>query len=511
MKLRIYIVDDEQIAIKYFEYLLSNMDLDCQVVGKSTNSTKAVSEIIQLKPDVVFTDISMPVMDGLEVAEKILKQIPAKIFLLTAYRDFDYVKKGMKIGVADYILKNELDETSLKKLLEKTAEDIMIEKKEQHRILEYNVRSFLLSHSAVLEGYTERHRPMQRYGMILLKRPPRICLSHPVNQEGLKADCYELQDLSYPEDLSCTAFTEVAQGEFCGIFYIGEKATDGQQLLWKAAKVLSGFLEKNQERCMLLVSDTLRQFFDLPDAYSELKKLSEYTFASPEQTLFRASELRELAAAGETKGSSWDGFLEIMETKISEGKGEELLADLKSILEEGGKGLTLWEYEEGLRALKRSMKQYAKKKQLDPAILELPYEFQDVFSARDSFTQCLEGILKLCEDRTEKQYSAYVNQAVHFIHLNYQKDISIPDIAEAVNVSEGHLRRCFKQELGTKIVDYLTEYRLERAKEMMKQESATLSEIWQKTGFASAQYFSYVFKKKEGILPREYMRELRGK
>ena len=135
MKLRIYIVDDEQIAIKYFEYLLSNMDLDCQVVGKSTNSTKAVSEIIQLKPDVVFTDISMPVMDGLEVAEKILKQIPAKIFLLTAYRDFDYVKKGMKIGVADYILKNELDETSLKKLLEKTAEDIMIEKKEQHRIL----------------------------------------------------------------------------------------------------------------------------------------------------------------------------------------------------------------------------------------------------------------------------------------------------------------------------------------------------------------------------------------
>lgn len=510
MKLRIYIVDDEQIAIKYFEYLLKNIEMGCEVVGASTNSTKAVSEILRLKPDVVFTDISMPVMDGLEVAEKILRQIPVKIFLLTAYRDFDYVKKGMRIGVTDYLLKNELDEDSLKKLLEKTAEDIMIEKREQHRILEYNVRSFLLSHSDNLNGYTERHRSMQRYGLLLLRAPFRISLSQPAEQEGWKVDCYELQSLTYPEGLSCTAFTEVAQGELCGIFYIGEKVTDGQELLQEASEILRDFFEKRQESILCLISDTLRHFFDLPNAYSELKKLSEYTYTSPRQFLFRASELRKQA---DTKGqiSSWDAFLESMDGNMTEEKKEEILKEFQRILEESSHGRTLWEYEEGLKNLRHGLKQYIQKKKMDPAILELPYQYENIEEAKESFLDCVERLCTLSEDQTEHQYSSYVSQALHFIHLNYQKDISIPEIAEAVNVSEGHLRRCFKQEMGMKIVDYLTAYRLERAKELMKKDSSSLGEIWKKTGFASAQYFSYVFKKREGILPREYLRKLRGK
>ncbi len=511
MKLRIYIVDDEQIAIKYFEYLLQNIDVDCEVVGTSTNSSKAVSEIIRLKPDVVFTDISMPVMDGLEVAEKILRQFPVKVFLLTAYRDFDYVKKGMQIGVTDYILKNELEETSLKKLLEKTAEDIMIEKKEQHRILEYNVRSFLLSHSDTLEGYQERRRPMQRYGMLLLLEPSRIYLTHPAGNEVMKADCYELQNLDYPEGLSCTAFTEVTQGMLCGIFYIGEDVPDSQKLLKKAAEVLLDILKEQGKSCICVISDTLKEFFELPDAYKKLKKLIQYTFASPKQFLFRAAELRSQAVVQGTSKNSWDGFLEVLDIKLSEGRKEEVLLELQKLLKEARIGKTLWEYEEELKNLQHCLKRYVKNQQLDPSILELPNEYENADVAEKSFLNCLSGICDLCHEMAEKQYSPYVSQAIHFIHLNYQRDISIPEIAEAVKVSEGHLRRCFKQELGVRIVDYLTEYRLERAKELMKKESGALGEIWQKTGFASAQYFSYVFKKKEGILPREYMRKLRGK
>lgn len=145
MKVRIYIVDDEQMAIKYFDYLLTASGVNCQVVGRSTNVLKAIQDIKRLKPDIIFTDISMPVMDGLEFSREILKFSSPKIFLLTAYRDFDYVKKGMQIGVADYILKNELTEDLLRDVLSKAISDITIERRKKHRILEYNVRNFLLS------------------------------------------------------------------------------------------------------------------------------------------------------------------------------------------------------------------------------------------------------------------------------------------------------------------------------------------------------------------------------
>ena len=110
MRITIYVVDDEWMALQYFQYLMERTNIEYELVGQSTNRMKALKEIISLKPDAVFMDINMPVMDGLELSRQILEQISVKIFLLTSYRDFDFVKRGIQIGVADYILKNELTE-----------------------------------------------------------------------------------------------------------------------------------------------------------------------------------------------------------------------------------------------------------------------------------------------------------------------------------------------------------------------------------------------------------------
>ena len=68
MKLRIYIVDDEQMAIEYLIYLLKRVNVEYEIVGSSTNSIKALKEVQRCKPDIVFADITMPVMDGLELS-----------------------------------------------------------------------------------------------------------------------------------------------------------------------------------------------------------------------------------------------------------------------------------------------------------------------------------------------------------------------------------------------------------------------------------------------------------
>ena len=71
MGIAIYIVDDEPRAVQYFKKLLAETGLDCSVVGTASNGVKAVSEVLRMKPDIVFADMSMPVMDGLQMSEEI--------------------------------------------------------------------------------------------------------------------------------------------------------------------------------------------------------------------------------------------------------------------------------------------------------------------------------------------------------------------------------------------------------------------------------------------------------
>ena len=90
------------------------------------------------------------------------------------------------------------------------------------------------------------------------------------------------------------------------------------------------------------------------------------------------------------------------------------------------------------------------------------------------------------------------------------EDISVSVMAAVTGISEGHLRRLFKQEFKTNVIDYITDFRIEKARQLLEDNSVDFPDIWKQTGFSSAQYFNVVFKKKEGILPREYMRRKRG-
>jgi YesN/AraC family two-component response regulator len=447
-------------------------------------------------------------MDGLALSEQILKQVSAKVFLLTSYRDFDYVKKGMQIGVTDYILKNELTEETLGQLLRKTSQDIYIERKEQYRILEHNVRHFLLSDPAFQEDLVYKDRPMQRYALIRVTGLPVISIHYLERRNMLALDCYELRELAYPDGLKCSAFTEIEGMEVCGIFFIQEQATDGQPLLQEACGKLLEYLQAKGIEGQCLISDTRYHFFDLQNSYRELKKLSDYTYAYQGKRIFQEKELKKKRAAGGIQDNNFEKLAEELDNRNRDGAR----AYLDDLFCKWRENLTCWEYMENFQGIYRYMRSYIRRKNLRPAIMEIPEVYENCESAEQMLKGRLDQISReMSQDQDqEMQHSAYVQKALAFIHLNYGRDISIPDIAQAAGISEGHLRRLFKQELNTKVVDYLMEYRLECAKLRMKNKKENLSEIWKNTGFTSAQYFSYVFKRKEGMLPREYMMKVRN-
>ena len=161
-----------------------------------------------------------------------------------------------------------------------------------------------------------------------------------------------------------------------------------------------------------------------------------------------------------------------------------------------------------LQELHGVIKRYAMRKKVDINAIPVQNEFYSAGEAREYMQKMVSGIFHHLREQDEKHYSRNVLLILEYIQQHYAENISLQDIAEAVQLSEGHTRKCFKQEIGTTVVDYLTEYRINRAKELIKN-GERITSVYEKAGFTSSQYFSYVFKKYEGISPSEYARRLR--
>lgn len=104
--------------------------------------------------------------------------------------------------------------------------------------------------------------------------------------------------------------------------------------------------------------------------------------------------------------------------------------------------------------------------------------------------------------------SQYVSNAIKYIQFNYSHEISIDDIAKAVGVSRSHLYRLFMSSVGQSPIDYLTNYRLDEACNLLKNSQLSIAEIAVSVGFFDKFYFSRVFKKAKGVPPSRYLTSL---
>ena len=102
-RLRIFIADDESIIRIDLREMLSEMGHE--VVGEATTGKEAVWKIMELDPDLVFLDIKMPIMDGLEALSKINEQKLYPVIILTAFSEKDLIEKAVKLGAKAYIVK----------------------------------------------------------------------------------------------------------------------------------------------------------------------------------------------------------------------------------------------------------------------------------------------------------------------------------------------------------------------------------------------------------------------
>lgn len=106
-----------------------------------------------------------------------------------------------------------------------------------------------------------------------------------------------------------------------------------------------------------------------------------------------------------------------------------------------------------------------------------------------------------------KNSTKYVNEAVQYIRHNYYRDFSVQDIADSIGITRAYLSTCFKTVYSFSVQEYLTEYRMKKAKEMLFDSDMKIKEVALSSGYQDELYFSKVFKKRFGVSPRKFRQQ----
>lgn len=153
--MKIAIVDDEKPIRQWFSYILGKID-GVEIIGSYPNGQKALLECKEKKPDVIFTDIKMPVMDGIELIENIKSANPEiEVVILSNFDDFEYVYKGLKLGAEDYLLKSQADDEKIVEVLVHLKEKLKAKKIPERKVeKEYNSQIVERMISYIENGYS---------------------------------------------------------------------------------------------------------------------------------------------------------------------------------------------------------------------------------------------------------------------------------------------------------------------------------------------------------------------
>lgn len=387
---KVLIVDDELLARRMLKESIVWEDYGYTVCAEARNGQEGLEKVKWNNPDLIFVDIKMPLMDGLEMVKELnRKGFVGKIVMLSCYDDFSYVREAMRYGAIDYLLKHTFEEKDLSELLSRVEKSV---RKEETRLESFNLLKGEVFEK-ILEGcmLKEEIREYIISGVLPVKDPRCVVISMRISRE-----------LNIPEKIKFET-----EFETC-LIEINDKQ---KQIDFYCSKV------KNLEMNAILI-------YQKEISSSDIKKQVKDVM-----TLF--------CKKMENEGICW-----------LTGISNHIYCDWESLHE------ALKEAREGTR--------------VDGQYLSL---------------------------------SAKVISALEFIQNNYSKQISLEDIAEYAGISRVYLSQIFKKETGKNIRDYLVEYRLSKARELLLTSNLKIYTISELCGFGSAQYFNKIFKKINGFSP----------
>lgn len=473
--MRILIAEDELLERKAMRKFIDDNFSDMEVVGEAENGRKAIMLAETLSPEVIFMDIKMPGINGLEAIEQIYAFSPSiKFILVSAYDSFKYAKEAMRFGIKEYILKPGKKEEIVTALL-RVKKEIEAENEQQ--------REKVQSEQLVKERFiTKLMQNQVSESVVAIKRElypdMRSGFFFVLHQEGVN-DLNHL-DESLEKYIDYPYISLQTEGNLT-VCIIAQETIEKAKLLTMARKI------------QLDAGNGVYIGIGFP--YNRIDQLSK-SYQEAYSACFQLTTV---------KNSNY-GF--IKETKESNDLSEIISIILNEIIKGNNTQANL------------HFKQYADRFtltdkenlyiQINNGLLSRNIEMPESLIHSLKSTQDFQTFINMCCIKINEYYQSkqYLTQVKNYIQSHYQHAITLEETAAVVNLSTSYFSNLFKQEFGETFIDYVTKVRLKKAIELMEENTYSLKEISFMVGYKDPNYFSRVFKKQYHDSPKRFQNEI---
>lgn len=530
--LKVFLVEDEYVVREGIKNNIDWKSHGYDFCGEAGDGELAYSMIQKEKPDIVITDIKMPFMDGLTLSRMIKQEFPwIEIIILTGYEDFQFAREAIKIGVSCYLLKpvngesiiKEVDALSLK-IMEKKAERDASKRYEEDMRERTELDKRDLFNTLVRGGKSASEIISEakklsidlsalRYNVMLLKL---WSTKHDIGEFSNSAVKVEQKIRKAAEDNGAIFFDFKIEGT--ALLFKGD---DDEQIKKSIDTAISRMKEVFDEykniRYFGGIGQIVGRITEIPTSFDWASRAFAHLYLTSENAFLVGSK------EGLKPSNDTDILSEINPQHIDRHLIKKFLrggetSETPFFLEEFLNGI-------GNNAIKSSMlRQYIAmdvyfcvadftenelgltRTELEGKV-ELPRAdiLMDENKTHEYLVDIINTALSLRHDHALGRYHDVVNEVTAFIAEHYSdEELSLNTLAAQVNFSPNHLSAIFKQETGQPFIKYLTDYRMNVAKDLLRRSSKKSNEIGIMVGYKDPHYFSYLFKKTQGVTPTQY-------
>lgn len=538
--LKIFLAEDEVIVRETIKRMIPWEDLGFELVGEAADGEMALPLLLRQKPDLLITDIKMPFMDGLTLAKVAKKEIPGlKVVILSGYDDFNYAKQAINIGVEDYLLKPITKNALIERLTEirsryeheKTQKEYY---EKFHREMQaYEKNSSRDFFEALVSGsmdMMEIYRRSEKLGLDIVAEAYNVLIftmnceeDFSGQREGYsewEAESLELLEEFFSENTSAMLFR-------CNIFSYGvlikgQKETIGENTRSCVSEIQRILDRKEQKRQWFVAAgEPVERLSQIQKSYYSASRAFSQRYLYDENILYY-DEMASMEKKNVTEDDST--YLQkvdvnalnpvILQKFLSNGLLEETENFVKdyfyAIGQEPLESLVFRNYV--TLNVRFSVMSFLKEIGCDTRTLEQE-DTEDVLSESSKSLEnaiayaekIISQAIALRDQNSGNKNRSILKTAVDFIDSHYmEEDMSLNKAANAANVSANHFSALFSQNMGQTFIEYLTNLRMNKAKEYLRCTSMRSSEIAGEIGYKDAHYFSYLFKKTQGMTPSDY-------
>ena len=512
-KYSVLLVDDEEDVIQIIMKKMDWESMGFQIAGSAHNGVEALEMAEELQPDVVMTDIKMPYMDGLTLSRK-LKELyrTVKIIIFSGFDEFEYAKEAIQIEVEEYILKP-IDAGNLKEVFGRIREKIdreMDEKRNVDKLKKYYMESLpilqenfytSLIDGRIPEGKVDKYLSNYQisltgpYYVVSILHVSTSDIPQNMNPFLLGVSVKKLAEEHMEEEWKSRILMYLGDILVITQLEAQEQITEFTDFMDQFCRLAKHVCEATVTAGIGYVCDNL---LDIRLSWQGARSAVSYRVIYGNARAINIAEIDPMKNGDER----WEEQeIQKILKRIRMGSREELETEISHCIRRFVQnGTTMQKYQIFIMGLLTEIFRFCSNNQLDST------EFYG--EKGETFERCMQmespeelehWLLKICEKlqktvQQERQAStkSFVSRAVEYVQEHYNdRNITVESVCRELGVSAAYFSTIFKKETGKTFISFLTDYRMEKAVELLMTTSDKTYIIAEKVGYADPNYFSY--------------------